>query len=84
VQPGSLQAKPTLADDISFKPSTRRVLAHLKSKGSISGMEAFAAYGTMRIAPAIHDLREGGYDIETVQKHDVPGHKYTRYVLKAA
>jgi hypothetical protein len=76
-------AKPTLADDISFKPSTRRVLAHIKSHGSITVLEALAAYGVTRIAPAIHDLREGGYDIETVSKTDAGGHKYTRYVLAA-
>jgi hypothetical protein len=76
-------AKPTLADDISFKPSTRRILAHLKARGSITVLEALAAYGTARIAPAIHDLREGGYSIETVKKADAGGHNYTRYVLAA-
>jgi hypothetical protein len=75
--------KPTLADDISFKPSTRRILAHLKARGSITVLEALAAYGTARIAPAIHDLREGGYSIETVKKADAGGHNYTRYVLAA-
>lgn len=79
-----LATKPTLADDLSFKPSTRRILAHLKKRGSISVLEALAAYGTARIAPAIHDLREGGYDIETVKKADAGGHQYSRYVLKAA
>jgi hypothetical protein len=76
-------SKPTLADDISFKPSTRRILAHLKARGSITVLEALAAYGTARIAPAIHDLREGGYSIETVKKADAGGHNYTRYVLAA-
>jgi hypothetical protein len=75
--------KPTLADDISFKPSTRRILAHLQARGSITVLEALAAYGTARIAPAIHDLREGGYSIETVKKADAGGHNYTRYVLAA-
>jgi hypothetical protein len=78
-----IPSKPTLADDISFKPSTRRILAHLKARGSITVLEALAAYGTARIAPAIHDLREGGYNIETVKKADAGGHNYTRYVLAA-
>lgn len=76
--------KPTLASDLAFKPSTRRILAHMRSKGSITVLEALASYGTARIAPAIYDLRNGGYDIETVAKKDPGGHNYTRYVLKAA
>jgi hypothetical protein len=58
-------------------------LAHLQARGSITVLEALAAYGTARIAPAIHDLREGGYSIETVKKADAGGHNYTRYVLAA-
>jgi hypothetical protein len=79
-----LVSKPTLADALTFKPSTRRVLAHLEKHGSITVLEALAAYGVTRIAPAIHDLREGGYDIETVSKKDGGGHNYTRYVLNQA
>jgi hypothetical protein len=79
-----LAKRPTLATDISFKPSTRRVLAHLRKRGSISVLEALAAWGTARIAPAIHDLRAAGYVIDTVKKTDAGGHQYSRYVLKAA
>lgn len=73
--------KPTLADELTLKPSTKRVLTHMRRSGSITVLEALAAYGTARIAPAIHDLRKIGFDIETVSKKDAAGHEYTRYVL---
>ena len=74
----------TLADDLSLKPATRRILAHLRRRGSITVMEALSAYGMPRIAPQIHDLREVGYDIETVKRKDGGGHQYVRYKMKKA
>jgi ABC-type Fe3+ transport system substrate-binding protein len=76
--------KPTLADELTLKPSTRTVLAHLKAKGSITVMEALAAYGMTRIAPQIFELREFGVGIDTISKKDAAGHKYTRYAMKKA
>ncbi len=77
-------AKPTLVDEISLKPSTRTVLAHMKKTGSITVMEALAAYGMTRIAPQVFELREAGFEVATISKKDAAGHKYTRYQLQAA
>ena len=44
-----------------------RILQHLKSKGSITSMEAFEQYGITRLSGRIFDLREMGYDIVTMR-----------------
>lgn len=75
--------KPTLADTLQLKPSTRTILSHLEKRGTISPMEALTSYGNMRLAAAIHDLRKVGYDINTTMKHDEGGHSYARYSLAA-
>lgn len=75
--------KPTLADTLQLKPTTRTILSHLEKRGTISPMEALTSYGNMRLAAAIHDLRKVGYDISTTMKHDEGGHSYARYSLAA-
>ena len=74
----SAAPKPT-APKVS--PGAITVLKHLKSRGSISPVEAFSSYGTLRLAARIHELREAGHDIKTEIRADAAGHRYGRYTL---
>lgn len=64
-------------------PSAKIILKHLKKRNTISPMEALTAYGTMRLAARIFDLRTAGFNIETTMHQDEVGHKYARYTLNA-
>lgn len=46
---------------------TKAVLDWLRTHDSISSMEAIENFGATRLAAIIFDLRERGYDIETVR-----------------
>ena len=72
----------TLARALSLKPLGRKIYLHLQKRGSISPLEAFSTYGTMRLAAQIFDLRESGLNIESVSKQDEEGQEYTRYYLR--
>lgn len=62
-------------------PVARTILKHLKARGSISPVEAFANYGTLRLAPRIHELRQAGHGITTEVRKDEAKHSYARYSL---
>ncbi len=66
-----------------LQPLPARILKHLEKKKTISPVEAFAAYGTTRLAAAIFQLRKAGYSINTELKNDNVGHPYARYWLAA-
>lgn len=72
----------TIAAEVSLTPLAKSILLHLRKRGSVSTLEAWSAYGTMRLAPAIYELRKAGYDIASHLKTDEVGHRYTRYVMK--
>lgn len=57
------------------------ILAALK-KGPITPFEAMAAYGIMRLAARVAELREGGHTINTETVHAGNKH-YARYRLVA-
>lgn len=40
-----------------------KILAHMRSRGSITSMEAMQEYGIMRLASRIGELREAGFAI---------------------
>lgn len=42
-----------------------RVLAHLKSKGTLQPLEAWRDLGIYRLSAVIYDLRQEGYEIAT-------------------
>lgn len=64
----------------------KQVLEHLKQYGTIESMQAINQYGATRLAAIIFDLREKGYNIETmmIDGTDRNGNtcRYARYVLK--
>lgn len=44
------------------------VLAHLKSKGNLSQLQALRLYGIGRLAARVKDLRDGGVEITTERR----------------
>ena len=62
-------------------PGSKTILRHLIRRGSISPVEAFASYGTLRLAARIHELREAGNVIKTQIRADAANHRYARYTL---
>ena len=76
---------PKLPD--SEKPPTQceTVLKHIRLFGSITALEAQKAYGIMRLASRISDLKKAGYDIRSVtetgrNRYGEPT-SYSRYSL---
>ena len=61
------------------------VMNHMKTHNGITSAEAYELYGCTRLAAVLHDLREMGYSIDTI---DVKGKNrfgtpvvYGRYIL---
>lgn len=57
------------------------LLRHLKRRKTISSFEALMVYGIARLASRIDELRQEGWDIETIMKRDETGKRYARYRL---
>ena len=56
------------------------ILNHLKTKGSITPIEALEKYQCFRLAARISDLREQGYKIDTeIERRG--GKRWARYSL---
>jgi len=72
-----------LAREINLKPSVRKILSHLKERETISPVEALVSHGISRLAAAIYELRQEGWDISTEMRKDASGHPYARYRLIA-
>ena len=58
------------------------ILKHLKTKGSISALEATSLYRIYRLAARINALRKSGVEIVTEMKSDMTGKRYARYHIK--
>lgn len=66
-----------------MKRQTETILSHLKKTGSITQREALIDYSVQCLTKRIQELRDSGFQIETVQKkHPTTGQRYARYVLK--
>jgi len=61
------------------------ILEHLRKYPWLTSEEAFREYGITRLAACIFDLREKGYDIETVMVETETRFgescRYARYIL---
>lgn len=75
--------------DNSKKAKTQctKILKHMRShKRGITSMDAFSKYGITRLSGRIWDLRERGFDIETIMEvgknDDGNTVQYARYVLR--
>jgi hypothetical protein len=73
-----------LSAAISLYPQTRKVLAHLENRGSITPLEAFGVYRITRLAARIKELRDAGIHIATEMKEDATGTRYASYSLAPA
>ena len=62
------------------------ILEHLRTHKWLTSKEAFEKYGITRLSACIFDLREKGYDIETVMVETTTRFgetsRYARYVLR--
>ena len=59
------------------------ILNHIKERGSITSMEAFAEYNITRLSGRIHELRAKGYKITTdYEKAKKNGAMYAVYRLE--
>ncbi len=58
-----------------------KILTHLKCFQSITPIDALNAYGCMRLASRIDELRTAGYRIDTVMEKR-NGRRYARYVMR--
>lgn len=67
-------------EDLYLAPATKKVLAHLRSRGSISRLEALF---TGSLTKRISELRAVGYDITGETRKDEAGRRYVRYSLAA-
>lgn len=55
------------------------IFNHLKSRGSITAVEAQALYKVRSLTRRITTLRRTGANIESVWKTDLTGQRYVRY-----
>lgn len=69
------------SDILAVTPQARKVLSHLKSRGSITPMEAIITYGITRLAARVHELRNAGFDVVTRMKRDHSMKPYAQYLL---
>jgi hypothetical protein len=63
-------------------PQATQVLTHLRSVGSITGVEAEQVYRIRHLPRRIADLREDGIGIRSEQRKDLLGQRYVRYFLE--
>lgn len=63
---------------------TTKILRHLVSRGSITGLEALKKHQCFRLAARIRGLREEGIDITTKYVKTRSGKRIARYVLERA
>lgn len=68
----------------AFCRSARDILQYMKSRGSITALEALGVLNIYRLAARVYDLREAGVDIYTEHCHDPKGKPYARYWLPSA
>ena len=63
-------------------PQEKLILNHLRVTKGLTQREAILDYSIQCFTARICELRQKGYNIETVKsKHPVTGQRYARYVL---
>ena len=73
-------------DGLVFKNQAQKLLEFLQKKGSITKAEAYRMLGIWNSGARVFDLRQQGYDIETVmvERYNSAGRKYrvAKYIFK--
>lgn len=64
-----------------METQTKQILAYMKRKGSITSWDAFQDLKITRLSGRIKDMRDEGYEIETVMEESKEGRRYGRYYL---
>ena len=60
-----------------------RLLRHLKKGRSLTQRSALLDFGVMALPRRICDLKEAGYNIESImEKNSLTGQRYARYTLR--
>ena len=63
----------------------KMILDYIRKHGSITAMDAIREFGCMRLASRVSDLRDDGYNIETVlevgKNRQGDSVRYARYYL---
>ena len=65
-----------------MKNQHTKIIKHLQTAKGLTVREAMIEYSISSLTKRVHELRQQGYDIESVRKqHPVTGQRYTRYFL---
>lgn len=71
---------------VASRGSSKAILDYLKTHEYLTSMQAWEMWGVTRLAAIIHQLRKGGYDIETVEVLTTTRFgettRYARYYLR--
>lgn len=71
---------------VGTRGQTAAVLKHLKSKKSLTSMQAFELYGCTRLSSVVFNLRKAGYDIRNIwldgDNRYGESCRYVKYVYK--
>lgn len=67
-----------------MKAQADAIFDHLKSKGSITALEALDSLGVFRLAARVKDLRDRGYAIRTTMVELPSGKRIARYTYHAS
>jgi hypothetical protein len=64
-----------------MKPQTAIIFHHLKTRGSITGVEAAAVYRARSLSKRISEIKEAGHNVVRVLHKDATGQRYAKYYL---
>jgi hypothetical protein len=64
-----------------MKPQTAIIFHHLKTRGSITGVEAAAVYKVRSLTARIGEIRNKGHKVVRVYHKDATGQRYAKYYL---
>lgn len=71
---------------VASRGSSKAILDYLKTHEYLTSMQAWEMWGVTRLAGIIHQLRKGGYNIETVEVLTTTRFgevtRYARYYLR--
>lgn len=76
----------TKTNNVGERGQAKMILKHLKTKKTITSMEAFELYGATRLSSHIFAFRKAGYDIRNqwVETENRYGEncRYVKYIYK--
>lgn len=71
---------------VAMRGSTKAILDYLQTHDYLTSMDAWEMWGVTRLAAIIHNLRQAGYNIQTVRVETTTRFgettNYARYILK--